>query len=210
MILAIALVHLAVVVSPGANFLIVTRNSLTYTRQAGLLTARGVALGSLTYITIGLLGFATIIAGSPVIFNLIKWIGTLYFFYIGVKTLYSLHSPRNPPRTDNQFATSTPSELSSRAAFFSGAGTALANPTAALYFLSLFTTFVETSAPAGEKILTGAVLVTISFTWYSIVAATFSIPRVRAFYLRFEKWLNGFIGLLWIALGIKLLMTPSA
>src|SRR5689334_13973549 len=102
MILAIALVHLAVVVSPGANFLIVTRNSLTYTRQAGLLTARGVAVGSLTYITIGLLGFATVIAGSPLIFNLIKLVGTIYFFYVGAKTLNSLRSRRNPSRLERQ------------------------------------------------------------------------------------------------------------
>jgi len=207
MILAIALVHLAAVVSPGANFLIVTRNSLTYTRQAGLFTARGVALGTLTYVTIGLLGFATVIAGSPVIFNLIKLVGTIYFFYIGAKTLLAL---RNPPRLENRSADGSQAELSRRAAFLSGAGTSLSNPTAALYFLSLFTTFVQVSTPLGEKILTGLILVTISLTWYSIVAATFSIPRVRAFYLRFEKWLNGFIGILWIALGIKLLTTSGS
>lgn len=210
MILAIALVHIAAVVSPGANFLIVSRNALTYTRQAGLLTARGVALGSLTYVTIGMLGFATVIAGSPLIFNFIKLVGTIYFFYIGAKTLHSLRSLRNPPRLENSGADGSQSELSPRAAFFSGVGTSLSNPTAALYFLSLFTTFVQASAPAGEKILTGLVLVTISFTWYSIVAATFSIPRVRALYLRFEKWLNGFIGIMWIALGIKLLTTPGS
>lgn len=206
MILAIALVHLAAVVSPGANFLIVSRNSLAYTRQAGLFTARGVALGSLTYITIGLLGFATVIAGSPLIFNLIKLVGTIYFFYVGAKTLMAL---RNPVRLENRDAAAQP-EMNPRAAFLSGMGTALSNPTSALYFLSLFTTFVETTAPAAEKVLTGLVLVTISFTWYTIVAATFSNARVRAFYLRFEKWLNGFIGLMWILLGIKLLTTPGS
>src|SRR5262245_41406295 len=99
MILAIALVHIAAVVRPGANFLIVTRNSLTYTRQAGLITARGVALGSLTYVTVGLLGFATVIAGSSVLFNLIELMGTVYFFYIGAKTLLAL---REPARVESQ------------------------------------------------------------------------------------------------------------
>jgi threonine/homoserine/homoserine lactone efflux protein len=201
MILAIALVHFVAVVS---------RNSLIYTRQAGLFTARGVALGSLTYVTIGLLGFATVIAGSPLIFNLIKLVRTIYFFYIGAKTLHSLRSLRNPPRLDRQNDETAQVEMSARAAFLSGVGTSLSNPTAALYFLSLFTTFVQAFTPVGEKVLAGLVLVTISFTWYSIVAATFSIPRVRALYLRFEKWLNGFIGFMWIALGIKLLTTPGS
>jgi RhtB (resistance to homoserine/threonine) family protein len=207
MILAIALVHIAAVVSPGANFLIVTRNSLTYKRQAGLLTARGVALGSIIYITVGLLGFATVIAGSPVLFNLIKLVGTAYFFYIGAKTLLAL---RNPTRLKAAQDAAEQPQISSRGAFLSGMGTALSNPTSALYFLSLFTTFVETSAPVGEKALTGLVLGSISFTWYTIVAATFSNDRVRAFYWRFEKWLNSFIGIMWIVLGIKLLTTPGA
>src|SRR5688572_18418493 len=141
MIVAMALVHLAVVVSPGANFLVVSRNALAYSRQTGLLTARGVALGTLTYVTIGMLGFATIIATSPLLFNLIKGVGAVYFFYVGAKTLYGL---RKSPQSREQQGEAK--DLSRRGAFFSGLVTALSNPTAALYFLSLFTTFVQTAA----------------------------------------------------------------
>ena len=58
--------------------------------------------------------------------------------------------------------------------------------------------------------ITGVMLVGISFTWYSIIAATFSNARVRALYARFELPLNILIGLMWIGLGIKLLTTPGA
>lgn len=205
MIVAMALVHLAVVVSPGANFLVVSRNALAYSRQTGLLTARGVALGTLTYVTIGMLGFATIIATSPLLFNLIKGVGAVYFFYVGGKTLYGLRQSRQAHEQQNE-----PKDLSRRGAFFSGLVTALSNPTAALYFLSLFTTFVQTTTPAGEKVLTGVILVAISFTWYSIIAATFSNAHVRALYARFELPLNVLIGLLWIGLGIKLVTTAGS
>jgi RhtB (resistance to homoserine/threonine) family protein len=205
MILAMALVHLAVVVSPGANFLVVSRNALAYSRQTGLLTARGVALGTLTYVTIGMLGFATIIATSPLLFNLIKGVGAVYFFYVGGKTLYGLRQSRQAREQQNETK-----DLSRRGAFFSGLVTALSNPTAALYFLSLFTSFVQTTTPLGEKVLTGVILVAISFTWYSIIAATFSNARVRALYAQFELPLNVLIGLLWIGLGIKLLTTAGS
>jgi RhtB (resistance to homoserine/threonine) family protein len=205
MILAMALVHLAVVVSPGANFLVVSRNALAYSRQTGLLTARGVALGTLTYVTIGMLGFATIIATSPLLFNLIKGVGAVYFFYVGGKTLYGLRQSRQAREQQNETK-----DLSRRGAFFSGLVTALSNPTAALYFLSLFTSFVQTTTPLGEKLLTGVILVAISFTWYSIIAATFSNARVRSLYARFELPLNVLIGLLWIGLGIKLLTTAGS
>lgn len=199
-ILAIALVHLAAVISPGANFLVVARSSLAYSRGSGVLTARGVALGSLTYIIIGMLGFATVIAGSPLIFNGIRLVGAAYFVYIGVRSLASL---RHRPELSQRLAAQEP--LPRRQAFLGGLVTALSNPTSALYFLALFTSFVPVSATAAEKALTAFVLVSISFTWYNVIAHTFSRDGVRRFYRRFERWLNGLIGILWLFLAVRLL-----
>lgn len=199
-VLAIALVHLVAVISPGANFLVVSRNALSYSRQSGLFTARGVALGSLVYITIGLLGFATLISHSPLVFNLIKLVGVIYFVRAGIKALASLRNIQSITQ-----GTSAEVNLSPRAAFTNGLVTALSNPTSALYFLALFTTFVRASAPVGEKVFTAFILVSISFTWYTFIALTFSQERVRKIYRRFERWLNGLIGLLWLGLAVKLL-----
>lgn len=199
-ILAIALVHLAAVVSPGANFLVVSRNSLTYSRRSGLVTARGVALGSLIYVTIGVLGFATIISQSPLIFNLIKVVGATYFLYTGIKALNGLR--HRPARSDADDENAT---IPEKQAFLGGLLTAISNPTSALYFLALFTTFLHVSTPVEEKLFTALVLITISFTWYNVVAVTFSDHRVRRIYRRFEWWLNGLIGILWLVLAGKLL-----
>lgn len=200
MILAIALVHLAAVINPGANFLVVSRNSLTYSRRSGLITARGVALGSLIYITIGVLGFATIISSSPLIFNLIKIVGAAYFLYTGVKSLWTL-SQRGERTSSEADAGPFPEHR----AFVNGLLTAISNPTSALYFLALFTTFLHVTTPIGEKLLTALVLIAISFTWYNVVAITFSHSVVRRVYKRFEWWLTGLIGILWLFLAVKLL-----
>lgn len=198
-LLAIALVHVVAVVSPGANFLIVTRNALSFSRRSGLLTARGVAFGSFIYIVVGFLGFATIISRSPLIFNAIRLIGAAYFLYLGAKTLLSLRNRSTLAEKMEDAA------LPERRAFFGGMATALSNPTSVLYFLSLFTTFVPAEATAVEKVVTALILISISLTWYTLVALTFSYPRVRHLYSRFERWLNGLIGILWLALALKLL-----
>ncbi len=198
-LLAIALVHVVAVISPGANFLIVTRNALSFSRRSGLLTARGVALGSFIYIVIGFLGFATIISHSPLLFNAIRLVGAAYFLYTGSKALLSLRQrPTLAARMDD-------TTLPERRAFLGGLATALSNATSILYFLSLFTTFIPTEASPIQKAATALVLVSISLTWYTLVALTFSNPRVRRIYSRFERWLNGLIGLLWIGLALKLL-----
>lgn len=199
--LPMAVVHLFAVMSPGANFLIVARNSLTYSRRSGVLTARGVALGSLIYIIVGMLGFATVISQSPPVYNVIKLLGAGYFLYIGVKALASLRRDATlEARVEEQ------ERLGERKAFWGGLITALSNATSALYFLALFTTFVPVTATWQEKILTGVVLISISFTWYNILALTFSQSRVRQFYRRFERWLNGLIGFLWLFLAFRLLV----
>ncbi len=201
MLLTIALVHLAAVISPGANFLVVSTNALTYSRRSGLITARGVALGSLIYIVIGLLGFATIISHSPALFNLIRIAGAVYFVRTGIVALASLWQ-----RTERAQAVEPVVDLTGRQAFNSGLLTALSNPTSVLYFLALFTTFIDVSTPPGEKALTALVLIAISLTWYTILALTFSYWRVRLIYARFERWLRGLIGILWLLLAARLLL----
>jgi len=43
-ILTIALIHFLALVSPGPDFIIVTRNSLVYSKRAGIYTALGLHL----------------------------------------------------------------------------------------------------------------------------------------------------------------------
>ena len=93
LLLPIAAVHLSAVITPGPNFLIVSRNSLTNTRRAGLLTANGVALGALLWIITGMLGFIAIVSQSALAFNVIKVAGTIYLIGIGLHTLLARPAP---------------------------------------------------------------------------------------------------------------------
>jgi RhtB (resistance to homoserine/threonine) family protein len=201
MLLSIAVVHLLAVMSPGANFLIVTHNSLAYSRRFGLVTARGVAVGSLIYVVIGFLGFAALIAGSTLVFNGIKLVGALYFFYVGYKTLRSLRKSNDGENHDSSMLT----DFSAQRAFWTGFVTALSNPASALYFLALFTTFIPPAVPFTEKLLIACLLITISFLWYTVIAFTFSDARVRGWYRRFERPMNVLMGMVWIFLGLRLL-----
>ena len=78
LLLPIAVVHLSAVITPGPNFLIVSRNSLTGSRRAGLLTAGGGRAGGLLWVVTGMLGFIAIVSQWALAFNLIKVGGTIY------------------------------------------------------------------------------------------------------------------------------------
>ena len=83
----IALIHFMAMASPGPDFAMIMRNSLTYSRRAGIMTSIGFALGASVHFTYCLLGIGLIISQSVVAFNIVKLVGAAYLIYIGVKSL---------------------------------------------------------------------------------------------------------------------------
>ncbi len=197
LMLTLASIHLAVVMSPGANFMAVTQNALAYSRRTGLLTVGGVATGSGLYITAGVIGFAALISQSPFLFNVIRLVGAAYFFWLS----YRLFT-RQPRLTGD--AAAPLSDLSRSQAYRAGLLSSIANPSAALYFLSLFTTFIPVSSTLADKVLAGLLLLAITMLWYALIAVTFSSARVRAFYRRAELWMNRAFAVIWFLLALKL------
>jgi threonine/homoserine/homoserine lactone efflux protein len=58
---AVALVSLLAAISPGPDFCIVVRNSLSYSRKCGLLTAFGVSLALIVHLSYTLVGIGVLI-----------------------------------------------------------------------------------------------------------------------------------------------------
>ena len=179
--LTLASIHIAVVMTPGANFLRVTQNALAYSRRTGLLTAIGVATGSGLYVLAGMIGFAAVVSQSPIVYDLIRMVGAVYFVYMGSQLLM------RQLRSAEVDAAASISDLSHREAYRAGLLTAIANPAAALYFLSLFTTVIPLSSVLTDKIFAGLLLVTITLTWYAFIVTTFSNRQVRSFYHHVER-----------------------
>ena len=63
-LLAVALITILAVISPGADFAMVTRNSLMLSRRSGVLTALGIGLGVTVHVSYTLLGVGLLIRCS--------------------------------------------------------------------------------------------------------------------------------------------------
>ena len=85
--LTVALVHMLAVASPGPDFAIVLRESVSNGRHAGIWTALGVGSGILLHVGYCLLGIGLIVSQSIVLFNLLKWLAAAYLIYIGIRAL---------------------------------------------------------------------------------------------------------------------------
>lgn len=86
-LLAVAVITILAVISPGADFAMVTRNSLLHGRRAGVLCALGIALGVQVHVFYTMFGVGLLIAHAPTLLHGIKLVGAAYLVWIGWKTL---------------------------------------------------------------------------------------------------------------------------
>ncbi|WP_278398127.1 LysE family translocator, partial [Stutzerimonas kunmingensis] len=85
--MTVALVHLLAVASPGPDFAVVVRESVTQGRRVGSWTALGVGCGIFVHVAYSLLGIGLIVSQSIVLFNLFKWLAAGYLLYLGWRAL---------------------------------------------------------------------------------------------------------------------------
>src|SRR5690606_41953368 len=88
--LTVALVHLLAVASPGPDFTVVVRESVTHGQRSGSWTALGIGCGIGLHVGYSLLGIGLIVSQSILLFNLFKWLAAGVLFYLVVQALREL------------------------------------------------------------------------------------------------------------------------
>ena len=199
--LTVALVHLLAVASPGPDFAIVVRESVTHGRSAGTWTALGVGAGILVHVTYSLLGIGLIVAQSAVLFNLLKWLAAAYLLYLGIKAL------RSGPAAPESGVSPPETSRNPRGAFVSGFVTNGLNPKATLFFLSLFTLVINPHTPLVIQAGYGIYLACATAAWFSLVALLFSHSRVRSGFARMGHWFDRLMGVVLVGLAVRLVFS---
>src|SRR5690606_15063603 len=197
--LTVALVHLLAVASPGPDFAVVVRESVTQGRRVGSWTALGVGCGIFVHVAYSLLGIGLIVSQSIVLFNLFKWLAAGYLLYLGWRALRA-----RPMSLDTADEVDTTSDRSPWQAFVVGFVTNGLNPKATLFFLSLFTVVISADTPLWVQAGYGVYLAGATALWFLLVAWLFSRGRVRAGFARMGHWFDRLTGAVLIGLGVRL------
>ena len=200
--LTVALIHLLAVASPGPDFAVVVRESVTHGRRAGTWTALGVGSAIFLHVGYSLLGIGLIVSQSIMLFNVLKWRAAAYLRYIGYKALRSRPATAQAENIDK-----VPAERSPKAAFRAGFMTNGLNPKATLFFLSLFTVVINPHTPLWVQAGYGVYLAVATAAWFCLVAMLFSQQRVRAGFARMGHWFDRAMGAVLVALGVKIALT---
>lgn len=197
----VTIIHLLALISPGPDFIMCVRNSLTYSRKTGIWTAVGFGGEIAVHILYCLAGLALIISKSILVFNMIKWLGAAYLIYIGIKSIFSKSS-----KIDVQGQEKKP-DISSLEAVKIGFLTNGLNPKATLFFLSLFTLVISPDTPRYLLGIMSVIMVADTILWFSLVSTFMTQQRVRTLFEKYQNAFNKTLGGLLIALGIKVALT---
>ncbi len=197
LIATVAGIHILGAMSPGPDFFMVMKNSLTYSRKSGIWTAVGLGAGIAVHIMYCLAGLAFVISRSIILFNIIKLLGAAYLIYIGWKSFVSKSSNKN---LDIQKQTQ---DLSKFSAMKMGFLSNVLNPKVTLMFLSLFSLVIPAQTPLSILLLLSFIMVVNTVIWFSIVARLFTHKKVRSVFGRYQHIFNKTFGGILIVLGLK-------
>lgn len=194
------LVAVVVVITPGVDMALVTKNALLHGRRAALASAFGINTGIAAWTLAAALGVAAIVRASVAAFAAVKFAGAIYLIYLGVQ---ALRAARRERRTGGGMPVAAP--IPTSAAYRQGLVSNALNPKIAVFFTSLLPQFVE---PGGSTLLgllaLGALFNLFGVVWltgYALAAARgrslLRRPRIRAA-------LDSLSGIVLVGLGVRL------
>jgi threonine/homoserine/homoserine lactone efflux protein len=125
---------LALNLAPGPDMLYVSTRSLTQGRRAGVISALGIAAGSVAHTVAIASGLAALLGALPLAYEIVRFAGAAYLIWLGIQAL----------RNRSGLASGKPLEHASDWAIFrQGAITNVLNPKVALFFLAFLPQFVD-------------------------------------------------------------------
>ena len=184
-------------ISPGPSLAVVLRHSI-YSTKHGIVVAFAHGIGVGLYALLSVLGLSGLVIGSPMLYQALVYGGALYLLYMGVKALISKGSPF-------QLIQGNPKvQVSFRQAAQDGFAIAFLNPKLLVFFVALFSQFID--ANSRSFVYGGIMVVTvlaIDIIWYCIVAGLVHQTRERFALAEKSVLIDRIAGVAFIGLSIR-------
>ena len=202
-LIIVTTVHLLAAAAPGPDFILVSQQTLSNGKRAGLLCSLGIALGLSVHILYSSLGLAALIANSSSALWSIKLLGGCYLIYLGISGLRA----RAGNHQTGQLTTAT--ESSALKTIGLGFLCNALNPKAPIYFVSLFTIVLSQDTPAQHLLIYGLWMMVLQLAWFSFLTLLLSRPLVTSKFQRMGHWIDRVAGGAMLILGLKVLATRT-
>jgi len=196
-ILAFTAVAAVLAVTPGADTLLVIKNSARDGAHAGLATTAGVLCGVLMHALISALGISAVVARSEWVFQLLKALGALYLVWLGIQTLRAAGHVGVPA--------SLPRGTSVRSGFYEGLVSNALNPKVAVFYIAFLPQFIRVGDPVlAKSLLLSAIHIAFGLIWLAALSLAVGRGRDWIHQRHVQQWLQRISGAMLIGLGVRL------
>lgn len=199
------LISIILIVTPGPDFALITKNTLLRDSSGGRATTYGVVTGHILHTSASALGLSILVAKSIILYEIVKYIGAVYLIYLGITALQSKQKSNleNPDYTDNAPLSKKLSK--NQSCFLQGVISTIFNPKAIIFYITFLPQFIDPrNNVLMQSIVLSGIFVLLVLVWFLLyvsvlnyISEWFIKPSIQ---LIFER----ITGIILISLGIKL------
>lgn len=192
------LVVISMVVSPGADSVLIVRNTLGSGSLVGLAAVAGVQAGIAMHTILAITGISLIIRSSALLFSVLTIVGAVYLCWLGAQALFRRGG----------LITVEGKKSSVWRSFRDALVTNALNPKAVVLFLSVMPGFVLTASDAAyntQLISLACILLTLNTIWQVILVYSADFLGKQMSSEHFVFWVNRISGAFLLCFGILLL-----
>ena len=181
-------------ISPGPSLAIVIRNTISGGRTQGVVTGLGHGLGLSIYALIAVMGISSLILNNHKVFNILQSIGALMLLWLGYVMITS------KTKTDIK-----PDEKNYSRGFYEGFMIAFLNPKILVYFVAVFSQFMNPNLENIDRIIMAIIAGVIDTTWYVTVATIFATTSFLEKINEKKVYIDRVIGIVLITMALFLI-----
>ena len=200
LLFTICLLHFVAQLSPGPDVLLIAKSAASTTRANTLKIIAGISVGIIAWVVLTLSGFTVLIEQFPWIQQVLMLIGGLFLAKMGwamfngglksLKKVANLESDDQPEARQNYFML--------------GLLTNLSNPKTLIYFSSVFSLALSSSAGTGLKTQLAIIIPIQTFLVFSLLMLILSMPKIKSLYQRSGSYIDIISGVLFLGFAIWL------
>ncbi|MTJ83116.1 MAG: LysE family translocator [Telmatospirillum sp.] len=185
--LVFAATVLPIVCTPGPDILFISSQGLSGRTSQALRATLGVLAGYVAHAVLSALGVAAVVAASPVLFELLRWVGVAYLVYLAGQMI------RSALRSHGQ---SFRADADGSALVRRGFLTSFLNPKGLMVYFAILPNFMTPSLGIALQALTlSSIFIGMCAVMYSIVAVSVaSMGRHGSFSERRRRYVEGTAG----------------
>jgi RhtB (resistance to homoserine/threonine) family protein len=190
------------VVIPGADTMLLMKNTLSYGPKAGRFTVLGMLSGLSFWTGIAILGLSVVIAKSVVLFTTIKYLGAAYLIYLGIKSLISKQT-----LAVDQMERSADVPMDRRyhkKSFMQAMLSNVLNPKTVIVYITIMPQFINLNGHVNQQlIILASILTGLAAAWFLILVYVVDYAKKWLNDKKHQQMFQRVAGILLVGFGIK-------